>query len=304
MAPSVLVIGASGTVGRPLMQEFLAQKNDFNRVAVLADPAKTARFAEIQAQGIEAVVGSFLESSSYKGFDTVIALAGDSTLKLQPGMIDASIAGGVRHFYPSELTTDLSRGDIGKKRYYRDKIATREHLRQRAREVSGFKYTILTTGGFTEYVTIPFNNIDVEKHTASPYGYPDALTSLTAMPDIMRYLVKSILLPFDNPTQSSRILRVVGETLTFAQVLTTLEQVQGVNYDIKYLDPREAAENEEAARVAEDAEAEVYWSGKTLFATGVAYVPGPLDNARFDFVPETVRETMQRLFGFGKDHGE
>ncbi|KAK7002365.1 NAD(P)-binding protein [Favolaschia claudopus] len=212
MTPSVLVIGASGTVGRPLMQEFLAQKKDFNRVAVLADPAKTARFAEIQAQGIEVVVGSFLESSSYKGFDTVIALAGDSTLKLQPGMIDASIAGGVQHFYPSELTTDLARGDIGKKRYYRDKIATREHLYQRAREVPGFKYTILTTVSW-------------------------------------RYLVKSILLPFDDPTHSSRILRVIGETLTFAQVLSTLEAVQGVKYDIKYLDPKEAAENEEAARV-------------------------------------------------------
>jgi hypothetical protein len=59
------------------------------------------------------------------GFDTVISLAGDAAVKLQPGMIDAAISGGVRHFYPSELSTDFSYGDIGKKRWFRDKVETR-----------------------------------------------------------------------------------------------------------------------------------------------------------------------------------
>jgi nucleoside-diphosphate-sugar epimerase len=67
MAPSVLIIGASGTVGRPLVQEFLKNKTRFKRLAVLADPAKVSRFEEVQSQGVELVVGSFLEASSYKG---------------------------------------------------------------------------------------------------------------------------------------------------------------------------------------------------------------------------------------------
>lgn len=117
------------------------------------------------------------------GFDTVISLAGDAAVKLQPGMIDAAISGGVRHFYPSELSTDFSYGDIGKKRWFRDKVATREHLRDRAREVPGFVYTLLMTGGFTEYAPSLFNNVDVEKHTASPYGRPDALMTVTAIPE-------------------------------------------------------------------------------------------------------------------------
>jgi hypothetical protein len=104
-------------------------------------------------------------------------------MKLQPGMIDAAIAGGARHFYPSELGTDISYGDIGKKRFFRDKVATREHLHDRAREVPGFAYTLLMTGGFTELAPSSFNNVDVEKHTASPYGSPDALVTLTAMPE-------------------------------------------------------------------------------------------------------------------------
>jgi uncharacterized protein YbjT (DUF2867 family) len=68
MAPSVLIVGASGTVGRPLLQEFLKNKSNFGRIAVLADPTKVSRFTEVQSEGVEVVAGSFLEANSYKGY--------------------------------------------------------------------------------------------------------------------------------------------------------------------------------------------------------------------------------------------
>ncbi|KAF8181874.1 hypothetical protein K438DRAFT_1975822 [Mycena galopus ATCC 62051] len=295
MAPSVVIIGASGTVGRPLVQEFLKNKTSFGRIAILADPTKVSRFTDVQSQGVEVVVGSFLEANSYKGFDTVISLTGNTAMKLQPGMIDAAIAGGVRHFYPSELGTD-SYVAIGKRRYFRDKIATREHLRDRAREVPGFAYTLLMTGAFTEFVPSPFNNVDIENHTADSYGAPDALISVTALPDIVRYIVESVLLPLEQG-KSCRELRVAGETLTWATLIETLGEVQGVKYNVTYLDPREAVEKEEAARVAGNTEAEMLWAGKMLFSTGVAHLAGPLDNARFSFTPENAKETLQHLIG-------
>ncbi|KAJ7710683.1 hypothetical protein B0H17DRAFT_1165392 [Mycena rosella] len=295
MAPSVVIVGASGLVGRPLVQEFLKNKTGFGRIAVLADPTKVSRFTDVQSQGVEVVVGSFLEANCYKGFDTVISLTGNTAMKLQPGMIDAAIAGGVRHFYPSELGTD-SYVAIGKRRYFRDKIATREHLRDRAREVPGFAYTLLMTGAFTEFVPSPFNNVDIENHTAGSYGAPDALISVTALPDIVRYIVESVLLPLEQG-KSCRELRVAGETLTWATLIETLGEVQGVKYNVTYLDPREAAEKEEAARVAGNTEAEMLWAGKMLFSTGVAHLAGPLDNARFSFTPENAKETLQRLIG-------
>jgi hypothetical protein len=112
----------------------------------------------------------------------------------------------------------------------------------------------------------------------------------------MRYIVQSVLLPLEQG-QSRRELRVAGETLTWAALLHTLEEVQDAKYDIKYLDPQEAAEKEEKARVEGDAETERFWSGKTLFATGVAHVRGPFDNALFSFTPENAKQTLQRLFG-------
>jgi uncharacterized protein YbjT (DUF2867 family) len=67
MAPSVLIIGGSGAVGRPLVDEFLKQKSQFQRIAVLSDPAKVSRFADAEKKGVEIVVGSFLDASSYRG---------------------------------------------------------------------------------------------------------------------------------------------------------------------------------------------------------------------------------------------
>ncbi|KAJ6540867.1 hypothetical protein DFH09DRAFT_991354 [Mycena vulgaris] len=296
MAPSVLIIGASGIVGRPLVQEFLKNKSKFGRIAILADPAKVSRFAEVQAQGVEVVVGSFLEATSYTGIDVVISLAGNAAMKLQPGMIDAAIAGGVRHFYPSEYGTDLSRGVIGKKRYFRDKIATREHLRARAQEVPGFAYTLLMTAAFTEFTTSSFTGVDSATHTARPYGRPDAKVTVTALPDVVKFLVESVLLPLEAGT-ACRELRVAGDNLTWAELMQLLGEVEGVPYETTYLDTRDAAEKEEAARVAGDTVGEILWSGKTMMPDGGAFMPGPYDNARFSFTPETARETLERLFG-------
>src|SRR5579863_6918039 len=64
---SVLLIGASGYIGRVVAQEFLVQKSKFARVAILADASKVNKFADISSQGMEIVVGSFLEASSFKG---------------------------------------------------------------------------------------------------------------------------------------------------------------------------------------------------------------------------------------------
>ena len=76
-----------------------------------------------------------------------------------------------------------------------------------------------------------------------------------------------------------------------------LGEIEGQKYQTTYLPPDEALAEQEKARKAEDEEAEMAWSLRTLGAGGFAIVPGPLDNSRFDFKPETVRETFERVFG-------
>jgi hypothetical protein len=67
-AVSVLLIGANGAFGQPLLHEFIRQKSAFKCIAILAANEEKARtFANARKDDIEVIVGSFLESSSYAG---------------------------------------------------------------------------------------------------------------------------------------------------------------------------------------------------------------------------------------------
>jgi hypothetical protein len=110
----------------------------------------------------------------------------------------------------------------------------------------------------------------------------------------VRYTVESILLPFP-AGQSRREIRVRGDHLTWKDLIALLEEVQGVKYQVTFLDPKEAAKKQEEARQRGDEEAEILWAGKTIGPSGKVTVPLPLDNDKFGFKPETLTETMQRL---------
>jgi hypothetical protein len=68
MSISVLILGASGAFGNPLLQEFIRQKSAFKSIAVLAaNEKKAASYTWAEAEGVRIVVGSFLDSKSYEG---------------------------------------------------------------------------------------------------------------------------------------------------------------------------------------------------------------------------------------------
>jgi hypothetical protein len=113
---------------------------------------------------------------------------------------------------------------------------------------------------------------------------------------ISRYTVLSTLLPIAH-MQQKREIRVVGESTTFQTLIDIIGDVEGIKYEATYLPVAEALAEQDKARKAEDEESEMFWSLRTLGASGDATVPGPLDNDRFDFKPESARETFQRVYG-------
>jgi hypothetical protein len=113
---------------------------------------------------------------------------------------------------------------------------------------------------------------------------------------IARYTVEAILLP-STPGVQKREIRVVGEELTWQKLIDDLGEVQGAKYKSTYLDPAEAAAKQEEARKRGDEAAELMWCVKPLVASGNGIVPGPLDNDKFSFRPESVKETFKRVYG-------
>jgi hypothetical protein len=113
--------------------------------------------------------------------------------------------------------------------------------------------------------------------------------------------VSSLFLPFKSTNASNpseRTLRVCGSSQPFSALVEALSKASGREYKVTYLDPAGAAEKQEQARQAGDELGEIMWSIRPLVASGygVADGNGKLDNDLFDFRPETMEETFQRVY--------
>jgi uncharacterized protein YbjT (DUF2867 family) len=183
MGPAVLLIGAGGAFGKPLVAEFLRQKSNFAKIGILSDPSKVAKFEEFRRQGVEIVADSYLSPKAYQGYDVVVSIVGNYLLKLQPAMIEAAVQGGVRHFYPSDFGSDVAQYELREFRYFRDKRVTRDHLVAKAKELPDFRYTLMVTGVFTEWTADEFYGVDVEAKKIATYGKAEAAISVTSIPE-------------------------------------------------------------------------------------------------------------------------
>ncbi|KAJ7472611.1 hypothetical protein FB451DRAFT_939538, partial [Mycena latifolia] len=96
---SLIVIGAGGSLGHPLVEETQRQKSRFAHLVILSDTAKAHKFTDVQENGIKVVLGSYLDLKSYTGTPRIAltsrALVGSALMRLQSTMIDAALADGV-----------------------------------------------------------------------------------------------------------------------------------------------------------------------------------------------------------------
>jgi hypothetical protein len=118
-------------------------------------------------------------------------------------MIEAAVAGGVRHFYPSEFGIDFDRDDVQQFRFFRDRIVTRDHLAATAKAHPDFRYTLMVVGQFSQWAYSKVCGIDVENHVVEAYGYPDAEISVTALEECVLVSKKKYPLPIDSILVSS-----------------------------------------------------------------------------------------------------
>lgn len=215
---------------------------------------------------------------------------------LQPAIVEAAVAAGVRHFYASEWNSDIAQREIHDMRYFREKQAVRSHLRQKAASTPGFQYTLMVTGIFTEWALDTFYGFDHENFSARLFGEAGHRIGVTSIPDIARYTVDSLRIDFEG---QGRTIRVQGWTGTLDELIGALEAARGHKYDVEYLEKGVAQTKEEEARVKGEDVEEMAYSIKTLLASGygVADGVGELDNLMFDVKPEQPLDTFRRVFG-------
>ena len=64
----ILLVGAGGAWGTPLLEEFIKQTDSFKRVAILArDENHASKFSHAKEKGIAISFGPLLDARSYRG---------------------------------------------------------------------------------------------------------------------------------------------------------------------------------------------------------------------------------------------
>ncbi|KAH7305652.1 hypothetical protein BKA65DRAFT_578543 [Rhexocercosporidium sp. MPI-PUGE-AT-0058] len=292
---SVLLIGASGWVGPYFSAEFLFQKEKFARIAILSDISKVSKFAKEVASGIEIVVGSYLDP----GFTTVISILGNEPMKLQPQIIDAAIAGGVTHFYPSEFGSDLSHPAAVTQRYFRDKQVTRRHLEHVAKKHDTFGYTYIMNGGFAEFAAHPAFGFNQAERKFEFWGDTKRVQPFAGVKDVAKYVVATVLRipePGTVLTSPQRGFKIPTSAYSWDEIVAIISRLEGVEYQIIHHPNEEAFAQAAKFASSGDVEQELAWTLKAFLGDPKADpVPKPWDIDQFpEIKPEELEVSLKR----------
>lgn len=114
----------------------------------------------------------------------MVSLLGAAVFNKQNAIIDAAIAGGATHFYPSEIGLDVAKPFFDTQKYFGDKREVRSHLDEAVAKNSNFGYTLLVIGMITEFVVVtPLFGVDKEKKAVDFVGNESSKITFTSFPE-------------------------------------------------------------------------------------------------------------------------
>jgi len=146
---NVVVVGASGTIGKPVLDSII-NSGKFN-VSVLTRESSKASFPP-SVKILHADYNSLASlTTALQGQDAVVSTVGNEGLAGQSLLIDASIAAGVKRFIPSEFGSNLASPKTRALPVFGYKVAVQKHLIEKAKANPKFTYTIIQCGPFIDW---------------------------------------------------------------------------------------------------------------------------------------------------------
>jgi len=269
------------------------------RVRLLVRPESRAKAAALEARGAEVVEGDIgpggeasLETLC-KGADTVIsAVQGgpDMIIENQRRLLTAARNQGVRRFIPSDYTIDLFKLD------QRDNISSdwrRQFAQIADAEKGNVEVVHLFFGCFMDRPILfgYLGTFDLEHGNAYLWGKTDVPVDMTTYHDGALWTAEAAT---DDNALPSR-LNLVGDTLSFDQIISTYEQGTGQHLNVI----NQGSLDDLNAKVYQVVQAnpQAPWMAIPLmqYRSMLKGKLEPLDNARYPQVkPSTLKEYVAR----------
>ncbi|KAF1992395.1 NAD(P)-binding protein [Aulographum hederae CBS 113979] len=223
---NIMIVGASGNLGSVALPEIL--KTTKLNVSVLTRPESTAKFPPNVN-----VVRSAYTPEAFKGQDAVICLLGFTGFADQQKVVDATIAAGVKWYFPSEFgcdTADPRTTEIVPVLAAKAQIA--EYLRTKEKEIS---WTGVITGPFFDWgLKNNFLLIDAKAKTATVWDSGDTpftTTNLATIGTALRNICES---PSLLEEAKNKYVYIESYTISQNELIAVFEKVVGAKFGKTY----------------------------------------------------------------------
>lgn len=230
---SVLLIGAGGNLGVPVLESFLASPY---RVSVLTRNESASSFPE----SVPVFKADYTNVSSVKaameGQDVVISMVGGIAAGDQQVFIDAALAAGVKRFFPSEFGPYSRNPEFAalNPHVLPHKSATVDYLKSKESEMS---WTSVVTGAFFDWaIQVGFFGFDLASKTATLIDGGSSIFTTTTLLTIGKALVAIL----DHPDETeNHYVFLSSFNVSQKDILDVVEKVDGQRWTIKHVTSEE-----------------------------------------------------------------
>ncbi len=235
---AILVLGA-GELGLPVLRNLarVAKRAPGSTISVLLRDAtintqvaeKKAEIDELRSLGIQMVAADLVNDSIdqlaqvFSHFDTVIGCAGMVAGRETPmKLATAALRSGVKRYFPWQFGVDFEEIGRGSPQ---DLFDAQLDVRELLRAQSSTEWVIISTGMFTSFLFEPvFEVVDFATDTVNALGSLENSVTLTTPEDIGALTAEIV---FFEPRFRNEIVYLSGDTLTYGELASVLEQVLG-----------------------------------------------------------------------------
>ncbi|RHZ64781.1 hypothetical protein Glove_320g120 [Diversispora epigaea] len=281
---TVVIAGATGTLGYPITEAFLNDGSYKIKIFRKKPESKNEKSELLASKGAEIVYVDYTQKGdlvkALKGTDVVISALspkkmGGDFYSTQLSLLEAAKEVGVKRFIPSEFGGEYG-PDIAHP-FIEVKIKFREVL-----EKSGLEYTNIFNGFFFD--CLQYLGFDLKNKTVQFYADPNSKVQVTSLEDVGKYTVESLKLP----EARNATIRVAGSTVTFNEILQMFEEATGSKW--KVIEDREIRHRyrnkiEPIPSIIDDFKVFICENGAL----------SKLDNDKFSFTPRSLVEYINTM---------
>ncbi len=210
----ILVVGATGHLGRELVQACSQQGHEAHalvRPATRKDPAKMQL---LQAAGATIHEGDLKDHDSLlracRSADIVISAVGGLQVGDEGELVKAVKEAGVQRFVPSDFGLDPAAAGPGSCVLFDAKAAVHTTVK-----AAGIPYTFIHSNGFFTYWAFSLGDLTrlggkLPPDEVSVYGDGNVMGALTSIPDVAAVTVRAV----SDPRMQNKEIRITANTIT------------------------------------------------------------------------------------------